>query len=248
MRSLSYKPVALFSMMAAVVMIPIALRLTLMNAAAYAVTPVPVLAPSHLPSTMVRAGLSAEALTAIGVTAQGVGPIVAAFEGALDAEPTRLSAGDAAYAEAKTESDRLRRLIESGRGSQADATAYKAEMQALEAAMAARESALEDFFAAATEGLSQAQVAALKRIRSNGSWEVPTQYKAVDRSEADWVTLKRALANERICAKYGDDTDPALMSFLSSTKANGTVSAAKASLDTNLASVKAAWKSAAYPE
>ena len=244
MSQLVRKPAALFSLAVVVILIPVALRLARVSATSFAAGPVVEVGPS----TMIRAGLGADALAAIGVLPAQVAGILEAFEDAVAAEPTRLSSADAAYAGAKVESDRLRRLIESGRGDAGDVTAYQSEMQTLTTALADRASALDDFCAAAVDGLAGAQAQALARIHANRDWEIPVHFKVVDRSEADWVTLRKALADERICAKYGDEPDATLATFLATERAKPAVALAKASLDTNGAAVQSAWDSATSPQ
>ncbi len=68
----------------------------------------------------------------------------------------------------------------------------------------------------------------------------------VNREQTEWVAVRDALANEKIAAKLGDTPDQAAQSALSTWRANGSVSAARVSLDTNLASVTTAWNNATH--
>ncbi len=51
--------------------------------------------------------------------------------------------------------------------------------------------------AAAVAGLSQAKQDTLATVRANLNRELPVQYLATNRSDADWVALREALANDR---------------------------------------------------
>ena len=152
-------------------------------------------------------------------------------------------AADAAYAAAKTESDRLRRLIESGQSG--EVSEYQSQMQALATAMADRQSALDSFTSSATAGLTQTQRTDLATLQSNRGWEVHLEFKIVDRSEEEWVDLRKALDNEKVCAKRGTTPSVSQQALLATLRANQKVALAKASLETNGSAVEAAWTSAA---
>jgi len=70
---------------------------------------------------LLRLGLGADALAAAGVTAEQVPALVSAVEGSYSA-PT-LQARDDAYIAARQSHDRLRRLVQSGKGTEADVQA-----------------------------------------------------------------------------------------------------------------------------
>ena len=245
MTRLVKKHPAFFSVTAFLLLLPLVVHLARMHASAVAAPPPPETA--SLASMMIRAGLPPEALSAVGVTANQVAGIVAAFEGAVEAEPTRLGLADAAYSAAKAESDRLRRLIESGRGNPSDVLAYQNEMSNLAIAEAERAAALADFRADAIAGLQGTPGTPIAKLLANHGWEVPLQFKIADRSEVEWVKLRQALADERICARYGEEPDPALASFLATERAKPAIAQAKAGIDTHGPAVKTAWDNAVKP-
>jgi hypothetical protein len=203
----------------------------------------PLLAPDTA-STLIRSGLDPDALAAAGVSSSQVASVVAAFEAAVAAEPGKLPSADADYGASKTSTDSLRRTIESGQGSPQDVTAYQSGMSTLQAAETARQDTLDEYFTAATAGLNAAQRLALSTIRSNRAWEISIEFKAQDRSEAEWVALRDALSNERISAKYGDPPDPKQQALLLTARSAPAVAAAKVNYDTNKASVSSAWNTA----
>jgi hypothetical protein len=202
---------------------------------------------SDLAVDLIRAGLDAKALAAAGLSANTVTVLAQATLTHLTANPTSLSAADTAYAAARRESDHLKRLIESGHGSQDDVGNYQTQSATLAAATADRDAALAAIVTAATAGLSSDQKTALARIRANQTWkEAGVEFLVVERTEAQWVALRDALAAERIAAAAGDDLPEATQTLLATARVNESVAAAHASLGTNLAGITAAWNAATH--
>jgi hypothetical protein len=193
---------------------------------------------------LLRVGLGAETLAAAGVSSEAVSGLVAAVQQGYSAET--LAAKDAAFITAKQHHDRLRRTVTSGKGSQEDVTSLRAAETALAAATSQRESYLDGLRTAALATLTEGQRTLANRIRTNGSWHLPTQYLVKDRSEAQWVALRDLLAAKRIHAE--DPSAPfteAAQSQLAAIDAEQEVATAKVSLDTALASVQTSWNAAA---
>ena len=209
----------------------------------------PLQQPPAVPSTdvqdaMLRAGFDAKALTAVGLSANGTSAFVDAFRDAYGNQAAALDQADASFAAARVASDALRREIESGKGSAEDVTAYQAQISAMNTASVARTSALNSARAPAESLLSAEQRAQLARIRANKTWELPMQFLLVDRSEAQWVALRGALANEKIAPRYGEETAPAHASVLAAARAHNDVALAKSRLDSNLTAMQAALNTA----
>jgi hypothetical protein len=221
--------------------VPFLVRFTSSMAMKTALAPI---AGTDAASTLIRAGLDPDALAAAGVSGNQAAGVVDAFEAAMAADPARLATADAGYASAKAASDQLRRLIQSGRGDQGDVTKYQAAMSSLQTAEASRQSALDDWFDAATTGLTQGQVATLVTIKGNRDWKLDIEFLTVDRSEPEWVQLRDALAHERVAAKYGESVDPGVQSFLATARSNASVSASKTACAANLSAVTASWEGA----
>ena len=215
-----------------------------LRSAAVAIAAPQAVAEAELAPALLRAGLDAETLAAVGVDAPSVASVVSAFEAAMAAEPQRLDQADADFAAARVSCDRLERTIQSGRGSAADATAYQSALSDFQAAEAAREAALHDFCVAGVLGLSGSRMQTLGTILGNRDWSVPVEFKTVDRSEEEWVALKKALANERIMNKLGEAPDPAHQAFLASLRSDSAVALARSNLDANLDSLRVAWNAA----
>ena len=47
-------------------------------------------------------------------------------------------------------------------------------------------------------------------LRGNRLREVPTEFLTVNRSEADWLALRKLLDHEKVCAKLDQTPDPEL--------------------------------------
>ncbi len=200
----------------------------------------PPLSATDLTDALLRTGFDAKALTAVGLAANNVTAFVAAFRDAYVNQAAGIDAADAAMDSARVSSDALRRKIESGKGSAEDVSAYQTQLSALATAKSSRDSAFASARSPAEALLSQTQVAQLGRIRANKTWELPEEFLLVDRSEAQWVALRDALANEKISPRYGEETAPAHAATLSAARSNNDVSMAKTRLDSNLTGVQAA--------
>jgi hypothetical protein len=203
---------------------------------------------ANLEVSALRAGLDPKVLAAAGVSAQATTSLVSAANTYLLEHPSQLSAADTAYADARRESDRLQRLIQSGQGSAEDVTAYQTQMAAFAAATTQRQAALDAIFNAATANLSQGQKTTLSTVRANrASWDSPPEYLTVNRSQTEWVQLRDALANERIAIDYPDTLDQALQAQLATWRASEAVAAATSGIGANLQMVTNAWNSAMHP-
>ena len=192
---------------------------------------------------MRRAGLTPEALASSGVDSNEAATVVSKFQGAFDTDPAALSNADQAYSKLRVETDVLRRKVQSGLASQEEIAALQTSTAQFEAAEAKREDLLDGLFAAATTGLAPGELATLQAIRANAHWSLPSEFLVAEREQGEWVKLRDALSNEKICAKYGDPVNPDLNDFLSSCRSEQPVSMAKNACDANLAAVKQALSS-----
>jgi hypothetical protein len=84
------------------------------------------------------------------------------------------------------------------------------------------------------------------RINANRKWGLPTQYLAKDRTEAEWVELRSALATKRISEEDAEEVFPqSIQSDLAAADAVSEVATAKVNLDSGIAAVQTAWNAAA---
>lgn len=199
---------------------------------------------SDLEVALLRAGISAQSLAAVGLSSQSLAGLVDAAQTHFALHATDLSAADAAYAAAKPACDQARRTIESGKGSQEDVATFQAQSAAVTAASTAQTAALDALRDAATASLSSDQRASLQRIHAARTWGLPTEFCVVERSQEAWVELRSALANERFAAKYGEEMLPAAQALLSVERSSSPVAAAKTGIDTNLSALTTVWTSA----
>lgn len=193
---------------------------------------------------LLRSGLGAEALAAAGLSAQETSSVVSAFSSAMSSQPGALEQADASYASARASKDALERKVRSGLATEQEVADLASATTALTSADASRAHVLDGWFHAATTNLAAGKVTALSTIQANASWKLPTQYLVKDRDQAEWVAIRKALNNERICAKYEDEPNSDMQAALSSWRADANVAAAKSALDTNLSAVQSAWDSA----
>ena len=214
------------------------------GAAWYAVRAAPVGPKVDLRSALLRCGLGAESLAAAGVSAQETSALVLAFEESMAAQPGALTQKDEGYAAARVAKEELERRVSSGLATQEQVAALATAKTTLTSATTARDQLLNSWYTDATEHLSPAKLATLNMLRANASHDLPVEFLVKERNEAEWVGIRKALNNERICAKYGEDPDPAKQQALAGWKADPAVAAAKSAVMTGLAGVQEAWLAA----
>jgi len=153
---------------------------------------------------------------------------------------------DEAYGAARRSHDSLRRRVQSGKGQPEDVAALRQAEGTLAQATSSRDGYLGGLRTAALATLTPAQSVLLERIQANRSWKLPTPYLAEDRSEADWVRLRSALAEKRISEQDEDEvlTD-ATQTYLAGIDSGNEVATARVLLDANIAAVQTAWNQAA---
>lgn len=208
----------------------------------------PFVVPADFQVKLLRSGLGADALAAAGVSSGSVTAILQAAADELNAHPSDLTAADSGLVAARVESDRLRIRIQSGQASQEQLSAYQTATSNLASASTSRQAALEAVFAAATANLTAPQRSALTQIRANRAVDhsngFPIDFLVVSRTEAQWVALRDALANERLAVKYADLANEVCQERLATMRSDGSVAAARTSVQSNLTSVTAAWNTA----
>jgi hypothetical protein len=214
------------------------------GAAWFAVRAAPSGPTTDLRVALLRCGLGAEALAAAGCTAQETSALVDAFSEAMASQPGVLNQKDEAFASARVTKEELERKVASGLATPEQVTALATAKSALASAETARAQVLDGLFEDATAHLSAAKIATLSMLRTNAAHDLPVEFLVKERSEAEWVAIRKALNNERICAKYGDEPDPAKQQALAGWKADGAVAAAKSASMTGLAGVQEAWNAA----
>jgi len=204
----------------------------------------PPIAGSPMAATMIRVGLDAERLAAVGVTSQAASGVITAAISEHDEGESSLAEADAAYSACKSSCSALENEIKSGLASPEDVSSYQSAKANLATHTAAREAAVEAIFEAGIAGLSTNEKDALRTIRANAHWKLPVQYLTVDRTEADWVKLRDYLDARRIYQEDELEVPAEVTSFLAGVESDGKVSTAKASLDSNIVAIQTAWNTA----
>ena len=94
--------------------------------------------------------------------------------------------------------------------------------------------------------LTSQQSGTLATLKASRDWSHPVQYKAANRSEADWVHLRDALANVRIANKLGEQPDPEAVELVARAAAHPSVVAARVALN-KLPLIQIQWENAINP-
>lgn len=206
--------------------------------------PPPPPAITTLGGVLSRAGLSAEALTAAGVSSNEVAEVVADADTFIGGSGQTLASLDQSFVAAKIAEEALRRQVKKGTASQGTVSQLASARVTRGQAESSRDTFLDGVFQAGVASLSTAQVNALTSIRANRSWHLDVAYLVVDRTEPEWVALSDALAAERVALAEQESTPPLSQALITQVSSDPTVSLAKTSLGSYLAGVQTAWNSA----
>jgi len=204
----------------------------------------PVVGRLELEGTLARIGINPTNLTAAGFTVNQAQTVAAAGAASVRSRIEAIRVADNLLATAQGEYARLRNLIQSGRATEQDRTAYAAARIAAAQARSAQASVLDSLFQAATTDLPAEPVTELQVLRTNSKWNMDAPYLSVARTEAEWVALRDALADNRISSGLGATPDPRGQALLTNVNADPMVSAARTNIQNNLDGVTAAWNQA----
>jgi len=202
------------------------------------------LTDQELEVTLLRAGLSPEACCAAGLNAQQTDALIDRARTHMETAIDGLRTADETFMSAKASHDQLRRLVQAGNATQQDIAALTDAKTAFNTAATDRQARLDAAYTEAVEGLEAAPK--LDTLSDNSGHRVPAQYRIVTRSEAQWVALRRALADVRIAADLGEDPPQESVDLIAQADSDQAVSAAATSLELNLDAVAAAWNTAIY--
>jgi hypothetical protein len=193
---------------------------------------------------MAHLNFSPSALAAAGVSAQETSALVANARQYMTDNPGELASATDSLQAAQSDADRLSRLVQSGQATQEDRAALETALSSLNTAMAARSSAAASLRTAAEASLSQAKQDALSTMRSNLGRKLPLKYLVVNRSDADWVALREAIANDQQASAASVDPDPACHQRLLDANGIAATSTASQNLVTLLGDVTTAFHTA----
>lgn len=198
-------------------------------------------------SALRRVHLTPEALAAAGLSVEQVAAVIAAM--LIQVEGQELGADLRAATRANNQAVQAAGKAKPAPGQEPVSAATRAAN--LTAARATLDGLLDTAWTNATATLTQHQKTKLANIRANAPWDgLPVQYLVVERSSADWIKLRGALAHERLAAREGYNgphLTQAVQAFLTEVRADEAVSAARTALDLNLESIKIEWRTRLDP-
>lgn len=197
-----------------------------------------------LAPTLLRLGLDAKAFAAAGCSASSVVAAAVALDAFIAAAPNDIPNADAVWTTANLEVEAVKRKINQGIASASEVASLANLETTLAGATTVREGLLANAYTMATAGLSTSQVDLLEAIQSNSEWSLPTYFLVVQRSQIQWVTLRNALDEQRIAAKYEEPVSATSLATISAALGDPAVSTAKVNVDTNLANIQTAWTAA----
>lgn len=195
--------------------------------------PTPPPTRAEVTAAAMRAGLHADSLLAAGVSSASFASIVSSVYEYLTAHAGQMRTLDAQV-------DSARRAAS---GPRSDAPPPLTTMT-LDQAVAARDAFYAAVFDAATTSMTQEQKSMLRSQKQNKGKSVPAKYTVVDRSDAEWVALREALADQRIAARDGREANAEVRQRIATADANSVVAAAGQRLSGDRAAARAAWTQA----
>lgn len=204
--------------------------------------PAPLPSPAQVAVILYSAGLAPEPLAAAGVTAPQTTDALLRIRDQLPQLASQFDAAQDAYSAASIEHDRLERLVRSGAGSPQDAAALESARTQLQSAAAQRDAAIQAFVQ--TADLGPEITARLAALRDRRGEELPTHYRAAERTDADWLALRHALAAADIHTRLGEDVPQPDRAVILANDSLSAVANAYASLQANGPAVNQAWSQA----
>ncbi|MDP1662698.1 MAG: hypothetical protein Q8L55_12360 [Phycisphaerales bacterium] len=184
-------------------------------------------------------GLSPDALAAAGVTAEQAGVVFANLQAHLSGDGSGLQDAIDAWGVANRDADMARRSVRAGKGTVED---MNAKDGTLAAALAAKQSAINNATAAAASQLDNNVIETLARIKANRPQNVPVQYLVVDRTGEQWRQLRDALSQKKQRDTFGAQLDPDAATIIADANSDPAVFTAATNVANNLASVQQAMR------
>lgn len=126
--------------------------------------------------------------------------------------------------------------------------AYEQLKATADSAVAARDSAIARLKDAVFEGLGSEAPALAAAIVRNRQFGLPIQYLVKDRTDAEWTTLREALATAKAASDRGETVASHAEGIIATADSDVLVATAAARLQSGLALVRTAWKEAIESE
>jgi hypothetical protein len=196
-------------------------------------------AGSVVASTLIRCGLSAEALAAAGVDAAEATGMRAAILARLETHGSALTNATEALVAARATHESLRRSLD-GAASQSESAQLTQAALAVANAEAALSSVVASFAEHAESPISSEKRGLLASIRGNAGRGLPETYLVRAWTDEEVVELRDALATERIAIKQDEAVPSEIAGYLAGVRSTPSIAAAIANSNSNLAAVRAA--------
>lgn len=199
---------------------------------------------TQLNVVLYQGSLDPEALAAAGVQAGQVSTLVTEAHATLTDRLDALMLAQMEHADAQRQVTALRRSIRAGTADQEAVSELANAQSAAATAQSSIDAIRAEIFAAATAHLDAESITRLHTLAANRRWRLPIQYAVRDRSEAEWVALREALANLRISSQLGEEPDPASAALVAGENSRPEVAQAATYLDTRLSEIRTAFDTA----
>lgn len=192
---------------------------------------------------LLRIGIDQEVLAAAGLNGAAVQSALAAEEADLEAAVVTLASHDAAVADARRETDALRRKVKSGLATDEEVSQLATAKATLETATAAREAFLDGVCVGLCGEVSDGATTTINTVLSTPDWvkKLPVEYRNAERTDAEWLAIRDALASKKTHEQMGFEVPEEATSYLATLSADGNVSTTKTTCETNIASVQSTW-------
>ncbi len=198
---------------------------------------------------LMRLGFSEEAVAAAGISGSQFQALLAASQDAtgfgtgagIASLPAELRDLDNQVAEAKRSMDALRRTVQSGLATEEQIAQLATAKQAHESATAARQTFFDSTCMTLCGLLPAGQSAVLMQICDNKGRHLPAPYLAEERTQAEWIRIRNAVASKRTHEELGEAVPASALATLAEFDARIPVSTAKASCNAELPGVETTW-------
>jgi hypothetical protein len=191
-----------------------------------------------------RLGVEPEALAAGGVSSTRVAGLFSRARDHLGEHEGIIGSADEELGAASAALTALEDKVRAGQSAPQDLAALAAARARVQTARTSRDALLASASAAVSTDLTEPQVATIQAVAGNRAWNLPVKYLVLNRSEAQWVSLRDALASQRINAARGREIEPAASLIVAQADAEPAVAAAASQMQSNGAAVGTAWAEA----
>ncbi|MBL0869340.1 MAG: hypothetical protein IBJ18_02050 [Phycisphaerales bacterium] len=157
---------------------------------------------------LMRCGIDGESLAAAGATEQQAARVFADARTFLSSRHETFVNADLDYASKNRELNTAEQAVRSGVATPAQRDGLVALRASVAGLKSTRDQIISAGFTAAAASLNEQQRQLISTLHTNRGREVPIEYRASARSEADWVSLRDALSNARQQAQVGNSASP----------------------------------------